>query len=354
MPFGIAKILDPAGAGGLHRQEFPSLRPSRRRDSIVSGRFVARDPCRDESERPEMSYQTRHGFWHEAFSLHGSIVPHVMPLVLAFGLIAGGICGVAALVERLYEVRLALEVTPHELAGAALGLLLVFRTNVGYERWWEARKLWGGFVDRSRNFIIGALSYGPNNVEWREQVVRWAAIYPHVARHGLRGERLSAEVANLVGQSQAERITQAQHMPIFVAAKLADLLREAREKLGMDGFAFLQVDRERAALIDNYGGCERILNTPMPRAYSIDIRHFLLLFLLTLPFALLHRLDSDWLVPFLTMLVAFPLLSLDQLGIELENPFATKNLSHLPLNDIAATIEGNLLGALKQKQIEAP
>jgi putative membrane protein len=73
------------------------------------------------------------------------------------------------------------------------------------------------------------------------------------------------------------------------------------------------------------------------------------MFLVMLPFALLHRLDGDWLVPVITMLVAYPLLSLDQIGIELENPFSTSNLSHLPLNDISATIERNLLGILKVK-----
>ena len=102
----------------------------------------------------------------------------------------------------------------------------------------------------------------------------------------------------------------------------------------METFAFIQVDRERALLIDHIGACERILKTPLPRIYSIKIRRFVLLFLLTLPLALLHRFDAGWFIPLITMLVAYPLLSLDQIGIELENPFSTSNLSHLPLDDI--------------------
>ena len=140
-------------------------------------------------------------------------------------------------------------------------------------------------------------------------------------------------------------------MPSFVAMKVAALLREGYERLEMDRFAFLQIDRERALLIDHIGGCERILKTPLPRVYSIKIRRFIFLFLLTLPFALVHRLNNDWLVPFITMFVAYPLLSLDQIGIELENPFASQALSHLPLDDISATIERNLLAVLKMKQI---
>ncbi len=126
-------------------------------------------------------------------------------------------------------------------------------------------------------------------------------------------------------------------MPSLVALKLAELLRAACDEHGMDRFAFLQLDRKRALLIDNFGGCERILNTPMPRAYSIKIRHFLVMFLLILPITLLHRFDCVWLVPIISMIVAYPLLSLDKLGVELENPFATTNLSHLPLDEIAAT-----------------
>ena len=257
------------------------------------------------------------------------------------------------MVEKFFQRQLALEVTPYEFAGVGLGLLLILRTNAGYERWWEARKLWGGIVNQSRNLVISAVSYGPSNSEWREKVVRWAAVFSHVGRLSLRGEHPSSEVSNLVGSENAARLTQADHMPSFVALTLGGLLREACERLEMDRFAFMQVDRERALLIDHIGACERILKTPLPRVYSIKIRRFIFLFLLTLPFGLLHRLKGDWLAPIITMMVAYPLLSLDQIGVELENPFSSKSLSHLPLDDISATIERNLLAVLKAKQLES-
>ena len=301
-----------------------------------------------------MSFQTRQGFWREAFALRGSITPQVMLSVLAFGLAASGICGVSWLVEKLFQLKIALPIVPFEFAGAALGLLLVLRTNAGYARWWEARILWGGIRNQTRNFVIGAMAYGPANSEWREKIVRWAAVFPHVARLNLRGELSSSEVARLVGQENANQVAAADHMPSFVALKLAELLREACDRLEMDRYAFIQVDRERALLIDHIGACERILKTPLPRVVSIKIRRFILMFLLTLPFALLHRVGGYWLVPFITMLVAYPLLSLDQIGVELENPFSTSNLSHLPLDEFSATIERNLLGVLKMKQTDAP
>jgi putative membrane protein len=275
-----------------------------------------------------------------------------MPHVIIFGLIAAAICVVARLSQWMFQVEIGLEVAPFELAGAALGLILIMRTNAGYDRWWEARKLWGGIVNQSRNLVISALSYGPTDWGWRKGFVRWAAVFPHVARCRLREEQLSLEIAALVGHQDYAQIARSGHAPSFVSLRLADLLREACATFHMDRFAFLQVDRERAALIDHVGACERILQTPLPLVFAIKTRRFIALFLLVLPFALLHRMDSDWFVPLITMLAAYPLLALDQIGVELQNPFSKVNLSHLPLGDISSTIEQNLLDLLQIKQGE--
>ncbi len=296
----------------------------------------------------------RNGFWREAVALHGSITPHVLPNVLLFGLVAAGVYGLTWSVERTYQVWISLEIAPFEIAGAVLGLLLILRTNAGYDRWWEARKLWGGIVNQSRNLAISALSYGPTDPTWRDKFVRWVAVFPHVARCSLRGRPPSSEVAALIGSEDADRVAKADHMPSFVALKLAEFLCEACQHLHMDKFAFMQMDRQRASLIDHIGACERIRNTPLPLVYAITIRRFIALFLLTLPFVLLHKIENSWLVPFVTMLVAYPLMALDQIGIELQNPFSQANLSHLPLEGISATIERNLIALLKANRNGSP
>jgi ion channel-forming bestrophin family protein len=290
-------------------------------------------------------------FWREAFAIQGSITPRVMPYVLVCGVFACLICLTSWLTERWFSMDIGLEVAPFELAGAALGLLLILRTNSGYDRWWEARKLWGGIVNQSRNTAISAVAYGPNDPEWREKFVRWTAAFPHVARCSLRGQPPAPEVAALVGTAVAARLDSVGHMPSYVALRLAEMLRDACERFQLDRFAFLQIDRERALLIDHIGACERILKTPLPKVYSIKIRRFIALFLLTLPFALLHRLSSPWLIPLITIMVAYPLISLDQIGVELQNPFSTTNLSHLPLDDISKTIEKNLRDLLQIEQV---
>jgi len=297
-----------------------------------------------------MAIQPQQGFWQQAFAIQGSITPLVSRYVLSFGLIAAAICVLDWAFEWLFQVQIALEIAPYEFAGATLGLLLILRTNAGYDRWWEARKLWGGIVNQSRNLAISGLAYGPSSPVWRERFIGWAAVFPHVARCSLRNEQPSPEIAVLVGSSNAKRIAASAHMPSFVALSLAELLREACDRYEMDRFAFMQIDRERAMLIDHVGACERILKTPLPLVYAIKIRRFIALFLVTLPFALLHRISSDWLIPLITMMVAYPLVSLDQIGIELQNPFSKANLSHLPLGEISANIEGNLKGLLDEKR----
>lgn len=295
-----------------------------------------------------MSVETRRGFWREAFAWHGSVSSIVMPRVLMFGVIALGTCVLAWVVETSFQIRIGWEVAPFEFVGAALGLILILRTNAGNDRWWEARKIWGGIVNQSRNLALDALAYGPADPQWRNRFVRTVAAFPHVASSSLRGEALPGSVNTLLDSVSAQRIEKAGHRPSAIALQLAEMLHEACDRFGMDRYAFLQIDRERAALIDHIGACERILKTPLPRVYAIKIRRFIVLFLLSVPLALLHRIQSDSLIPLLTMIVAYPLVSLDQIGVELQNPFARSNLSHLPLDDIAATIERNLLGYLEE------
>ena len=288
-------------------------------------------------------------FWTEAFTVQGSITPIVVADVVGVGVMAAIVVAVVHYAEVRTGSNLRLEVAPWEIAGAALSLLLILRTNAGYDRWWEARKLWGGIVNQCRNLAVDALAYGPPDAEWRRQFLSWIAAFPHVVRCSLRGETPPESVTQLLGEADARCLAGAAHLPSCVALRLADMLREACDRQQLDRFMFIQLDRERALLLDHVGACERILKTPLPLAYSIKIRRYIALFLCLLPFALLDRLHSDYIVPPICMLVAYPLFSLDQMGIELQNPFSKKNLSHLPLEDISDTIERNVMGMLREQ-----
>ncbi len=278
----------------------------------------------------------RRCFWKEAFTIRGSVTPMVLRRVICFGALAL----IAWAIHAVIPWESSFTITPFEFIGAVLGLLLVLRTNSGYDRWYEARKLWGGIVNQSRNLAIIGLTYGPKDKNWRREFIDWVAAFPHVTRHSLRGERNLDDLEALIGD-KAHRVAKAEHMPMYASQRVSQLLHEAVQSGEMDRFAFMMAEKERASLIDHLGACERILKTPLASAFSVEIRRFIFLFLATLPLALFDQVGV-W-TPVFVMLVAYPLLSLDQIGIDLQNPFSQMRLSHLPLDEIATTIEGNVL-----------
>ena len=284
--------------------------------------------------------------WSEAFSPQGAAGRRVLPTSLAFGAFAT----IVYLVYRYIYPDLTLEVGPHEIVGALLGLLLVFRTNAGYDRWWEARKLWGGIVNQTRNLALIGLANGPNDESWRVQLIHWTAAFAWAAKARLRGESAAPELITLLGEKEAARVHKAEHMALCVALHIDELLRQAcQTENGMDRFAYLQAQRERAGLVDHLGGCERIRSTPLAKVYSVTIRRFILFYLATLPFALLHKFEKEWMVPLVTLVVAHPVLVIDQLGIELQQPFATGSINNLPLETICSNLEKNLLALLESR-----
>lgn len=278
-------------------------------------------------------------FWQEAIALNGSVTPYVFQRILIFGAFSSLVLAVDTATDHRPEIEIG--VAPYEVAGAALGLLLVLRTNAGNERWWEARKLWGGIVNRCRHLAVVALAYGPADDEWRRAVLLSAATFPHVARRSLRGEGNLPEAETLLGSEAAGRIAAARNRPLAAAMAIGELLRAGRDDLKMDRLAFLQADRDLTALLDYVGGCERIQKTPLPRAYAIQIRRFIVAFLGTLPFALLPKVGL--LTPLVTMLIAYPILALDKIGDDLQDPFSQGNLDHLPLDAICRSIQDDLL-----------
>lgn len=279
----------------------------------------------------------RSNFWPEVLCVNGSVTPYVKGRVLA----AGAWALVVWVTVLFTGVNAGFGVAPYELIGVVLALLLVLRTNSGYDRWYEARKLWGGIVNQSRNLALIATAYGPGDIEWRDKFLRWTAAFPHLVRRGLRQERELDELQELLSADEIEKLKKSDHLSMCASLEIGRLLKEAVDRDEMDQFAFLRAEEQRSTLIDHMGACERILKTPLAKVVSIKIRRFLFLYLTVLPIAIVDRCGA--LSTVLTMLVAYPLLSLDQIGIELQNPFSPRSLSHLPLEEIGDTIQRNVM-----------
>lgn len=258
-------------------------------------------------------------FWRSVYATHGTVLPIVAWRMLCFATWA-------VMVDLFHHYVYQLpkwSLTPTEIFGATIGVILVFRTNAGYDRWWEARKIWGGIVNQSRNLVIAAIEYGPKDHKWQKDLTELAIMLPYSIKSHLRNE---------LGPDDMD--------PYKVSQSIARLIAQAQNSSHLSGMAFLKIEEERAKLIDYLGMCERILKTPMPYSYAVEVRRLLFAFLALAPLATVGSAGIH--MPVVILLGAHPLLSLDQIGRELQQPFCKSSVSHLPLDDICHTIEKNL------------
>lgn len=275
-------------------------------------------------------------FITSALAIHGSVTPKVLKQVLAATIYASFISFLS-----VFMPWLSIPISPFEYAGLVMGLILVFRVNAGYDRWWEARKLWGAIVNNSRNLAVIICNYvRPTEQEHIQRLIGYIAATPFLMKNNLRKYDSVREIKHLLDTNTYDELQRSKHKPMFTSSKIAGYLAFLLEKNAINQFSFLKAEENRAQILDCHGACERILNTPMPFVMAIKSRRFILLFLLILPIALVNY--SVYINPLVTALVAYALFSLDQIGVELQNPFSEEQLSHLPLNEICDGIEKNL------------
>jgi putative membrane protein len=283
-------------------------------------------------------------FLRNALAIRGSVTPKVFKKVLLM-------ISYSFFISCLYYIipSISLPVGPFEYAGLMMGLILVFRLNAGYDRWWEARKIWGNVVNQSRNLAIIISNYpNPTNINWSNKVTNYIAALPYLMKNNLRGDTSIHEIKHLVDTPVLSILEQSEHKPNALSFIIANELNRVRLSNELDSFSFLQAEEKRSLILDSQGACERILKTPIPFVMAVKSRRFIFSFLLALPFALVN--NSLFISPVITGLVAYALFSLDQIGIELQNPFSEERLSHLPLNDICETIEKNIVEIQKIRQ----
>ncbi len=281
-------------------------------------------------------------FLKNALSLQGSVTPKVLPKVVVLVLYSMLI----SCLSHVYPV-IALPVGPFEYGGVIMGLILVFRVNSGYDRWWEARKLWGNIVNQCRNLAMIMIYYTRDDANlWRQQAIHTLIAWPYLIKNKLRQQNNLDEVLPWLDAPMVKLLQDAHNKPNVLSASIAKLLNIAHQQGTMDSFSFLRAEEQRDLIIQSQGGCERILNTPIPFVMAVKSRRFILIFLLILPFALVDV--SIYINPLITGIVGYAIFSLDQIGVELQNPFSEQHLSHLPLTEVCRTIEDDLCALLSQ------
>lgn len=225
----------------------------------------------------------------------------------------------------------------HSLLGFVLSLLLVFRTNTAYDRWWEGRKLWGKLVNDSRNFVIKINSILPeNDVKNRTQIAKYLRFFPYfLASH------LSKESTRLVLDEDFSDLQKElqHHPPAELVFLLTKKLYQLKKENKISDTEMLFLDTQLSGLLDVCGGCERIKNTPIPYSYSSFIKKFIIFYVMALPVANVVNLGG-FMIP-ITMFVYYVLMSLELIAEEIEDPF-NNDENDIPMEAISQNIERSI------------
>ncbi|MBX9680667.1 MAG: hypothetical protein K2X38_18080 [Gemmataceae bacterium] len=278
--------------------------------------------------------------WRDTlFAIKGSVLQKVAPRILLLAVWAA----LLNLIDR-NEWRFEIPPTAHTLVGVALGLLLVFRTNASYDRFWEGRRQWGSMINASRNLARGAAALVQDAPELSDRIRAWTTAFAHASMHRLRNGGGLGEAAEHVPAHEAKIATDSGNAPLACGARLSLAIGEARRRGALTDWEQMLMDTQVAALIDAGGACDRIHKTPLPFAYVIHLRTALILYCGTLPFALVRDFGVVGEVV-VTTLVSFVLLGIEEIGVEIEDPFGN-DANDLPLEGFCRTIERDMRLAL--------
>ena len=289
----------------------------------------------------EIRMKTKTQNWFKlAFQFRGSVILAIYQRVIGFGLFS-------FIVSVLYYFKLPVSqpILGSIIPSIVLGLLLVFRTNTAYERFWEGRRLWGNLANDARNIVwqIGAMmnDIEPEDRAKRIAVMRLVAALPVACKLYLRSEPVNSELEELMSRSQYLHLKNINNTPLQIVFWMADYLQKQYQRgnsvLHYSHVVFLQTTVK--SMFESVGHCERILRTPLPLAYSIHLKQLLLIYCVLLPFQLVK--DLGWGTGMFVGLISFTLLGIEEIGLEIENPFGY-DTNDLPLDDICNTIKSDI------------
>lgn len=266
-----------------------------------------------------------------------------MPLVLPRSLLCGLVALIVAWIYQDFK-PISLPLRDSLIPSIVLGLLLVFRTNTAYDRFWEGRKCWGTIIISARNLArhiwVGIEEQNEHDRQEKIMALRLLPAFAIATKQHLRQEPVGQALASLLSPEQAKSLGSSDNVPLEITFWIGAYL-QAQYQRGWLNIHRLNVMTEHLDnLVGALSGCERILRTPMPLAYAIHLKQLLLIYCLVLPFQMVK--DLGWLVVPVVIIVSFTLLGIEEIGLEIENPFG-KDANDLPLENFCATIERNVM-----------
>lgn len=282
------------------------------------------------------------------FAMKGAVLPRIAGSVAAC-------TALAALVTLshglLFSWKVTLTPVPFSLIGLALAIFLGFRNSAAYERFWEARRLWGELIHRSRTLARQLRWVQPPPTDTGAVVIRRTIAYAHALRCQLRGLDARSDASKWLPPGEQAALAAARNRASFLLERnTADIARWVHEQRLPAPLA-ARMDQSLAALCSVQAGCERIASTPIPFAYTLLLHRTAYLYCVLLPFGLVDAIGI--MTPVVVAIVSYTFFGLDAVGDEIEQPFGLRE-HHLPLDALCRAIEIDLLEAAGETPLPQP
>lgn len=244
---------------------------------------------------------------------------------------------VAYLEEDVFHTHFKNATIVHSLVGFVLSLLLVFRTNTAYERWWEGRKIWGAVVNNSRNLALKLgvmVEDAATRQRFRALISNQVMAMKWHLRNGFNPEDFE-ETDRYTLASFREKA----HLPNAVMKAIYQEVELLRRNGNISGEQLLYINAELQSFTDLIGACERIQKTPIPYAYSLFLKKVIFLYTFTMPIGFVAEFGY-WSIAIIP-LVFYTFASIEVIAEEIEDPFG-QDANDLPLNRLSNTVRDNL------------
>ncbi|SFD88844.1 bestrophin family protein [Flavobacterium phragmitis] len=279
-----------------------------------------------------ITYNTKDWFTF-IFHFHKSdTVRKLFPIMIAIGIYSAIVCYLELHYFKFTKNDYIHNIPiMHGMLGFVISLLLVFRTNTAYDRWWEGRKLWGGLVNNSRNFAIklSAILKDENDQKFFRKYI---PMYADILHKHLKDEDTSKQLFEDVELE----IDQHKHKPNQLKRIMYHKVNDLYDAGKISGEQLITLNDELVAFTDICGACERIKNTPIPYSYSAFIKKFIFFYTMTLPFG--YSVSLGYLVAPVVVFIFYVLASLELIAEEIEDPFGDDE-NDLPTKKISENIK---------------
>lgn len=267
------------------------------------------------------------------------VMKTLLPALLFMTLFTSAVCYFILEIVHPGKEEFTSTTALHSLLGIVLGLFLVFRINSAYDRWWEGRRLWGSLVNSTRNFALKLNAYLPaDDVQSREWFAKMIPNFVVATRENLR-KGVSLTDLESPSETFAQELKGMKHFPNAVAGMMYARVNALCKAGTLTGDQFLTLDKELKDFIDIMGACERIRNTPIPYSYSMYIKKFVFIYIVTLPFGFVTTFKYVTIPT--VLLISFVLLSVELIAEEIEDPFG-KDVNDLPTDELSTKIRDNV------------